>query len=55
MVSFRKIKDIDIQKLGDDAVDQLGMVNECYDVLVQNLETNLQDILEVHAHSQPNQ
>ena len=50
-VSFRKIKDIDTQKFQGDVVDQLGMVNECYDinVLVRNLETTLEDILEVHA------
>ena len=51
IVSFRKIKDIVTQKFQDDVVDQLGMVNECYDidVLVQNLDTTLWDILEVHA------
>ena len=50
-VSFRKIKDIDTQKFQDDVVNQLEMVNECHDidVLVQNLETTLHDILEVHA------
>ena len=50
-VSFRKIKDIDTQKFQGDVEDQLGMVNECYDidVLVQNLESTLQDIPEVHA------
>ena len=50
-VSFRKIKDIDIQKFQDDAVNKLEMVNECHDidVLVQNLETTSHDILEVHA------
>ena len=50
-VSFRKIKDIDTQKFQDDVVNQLVMVNKCHDidVLVQNLETTLHDILEVHA------
>ena len=50
-VLFRKIKDTDTQKFGDDVVDQCGMANECSDtdVLVQNLEMTLQDILEVHA------
>ena len=50
-VSFRKIKDINIQKFQDDVVNQLEMVNECHDidVLVQNLDTTLHDILEVHA------
>ena len=50
-VSFRKIKDIDTQKFQDDVVNQLEMVDECHDidVLVQNLETTLHDILEVHA------
>ena len=40
-----------MQKFRDDFVDQLEMVNECYDinVLVHNLETTLRDILEVHA------
>ena len=33
-VSFRKIKDIDMQKFGDDVVDQIEMVNECYDINV---------------------
>ena len=48
---FTKIKDIDTQKFGDDGVDQIEMVNDCYDidVLVQNLETTLQDIVEVHT------
>ena len=50
-VSFRKIKDIDTQKFQDDVVNQLEMVNECHDIdmLVQNLETTLHDILEVHT------
>ena len=50
-VSFRKIKDIDILKFQEDAVNQLVMINECndIDVLVQNLETTLHDIFEVHA------
>ena len=50
-VSFRKIKDIDIQKFQEDAVNQLVMINECNDieVLVQNLETTLHDIFEVHT------
>ena len=50
-VSFRKIKDVDTQKFQDDVVNQLEMVNECHDidVFVQNLETTLHDILEVHA------
>ena len=50
-VSFRKIKDIATQKFQDDTVNQLEMVNEHHDidVLVQNLETTLHDILEVHA------
>ena len=50
-VSFRKIKHIYTQKFQDDVVNQLEMVNECHyiDVLVQNLETTLHDILEVHA------
>ena len=50
-VSFRKIKDIDTQKFQDDVVNPLEMVDECHDidVLVQNLETTLYDILEVHA------
>ena len=50
-VSFRKIKDIDTQKFQDDVMNQLEMVNECHDinVLVQNLETSLHDILEVHT------
>ena len=48
MVLFRKIRDIDIQKFGDDVVDQLEMDNVCYDinVLVHNLETNLWDTLD---------
>ena len=50
-VSFRKIKDIDTQKFQDDVVNELEMANECHDidVLVQNSETTLHDILEVHA------
>ena len=40
-----------MQKFGDDVVDQLEMVNECYDidVLVHNWEITLRDILEEHA------
>ena len=51
MVLFRKTRDIDAQKLGDDVMDQLEMDNDCYDidVLVHNLETTLQDTLETHA------
>ena len=43
-ISFRKIRDIDTQKFGDDVLDQLEMDNDCYDinVLVHNLETTLQ-------------
>ena len=50
-VSCRKIKDIDTQKFRSDVADQLGMSGECYaiNVLVHNLETTLQDILEVLA------
>ena len=50
-VPFRKIKDIDTQKFQDDVVNELEVVNECHDidVLLQNLETSLHDILEVHA------
>ena len=50
-VSFKKIKDIDIQKFQDDVVNQLEMINKCHDidVLVQNLETTLHDIFDVHA------
>ena len=50
-VSFRKIKDIDIQKFQNDIVNQPKMINECcdIDVLVQDLETTLHDIFEAHA------
>ena len=33
-VSFRKINGIDTQKFQNDIVDQLGMVNGCYDINV---------------------
>ena len=50
-VTFRKIKDIDINKFQDDVVNQLVTYNACQniDVLVQNLEKTCHDILEVHA------
>ena len=51
MVLFRKIKDIDTQKFGDDVMHQLEMDNDCYDIkmLVHNIETTLEDTPKAHA------